>query len=52
LGNTFDRNVLEPPPTDTVKELNFFLAPVRPPSRPNRQAGAREARQAPAEAKQ
>jgi serine/threonine protein phosphatase PrpC len=46
LGNIFDRNVLEPPATDAVKALNFFLAPVRP-SRP----AAREARQA-GEAKQ
>ncbi len=41
LGNTFDRNVLEPPATDAVKALNFFLpapAPARP-SRPARPAG-------------
>jgi serine/threonine protein phosphatase PrpC len=37
LGNVFDRNVLEPPATDSVKELNFFL-PVRAPARPNRPA--------------
>lgn len=37
LANTFDRNVLEPPATDTVKELNFFLGPVRP-LRPARHA--------------
>jgi hypothetical protein len=52
LGNVFDRNVLEPPATDSVKELNFFLGPPpRTPARPNRPAAAREARQAP-EAKQ
>jgi serine/threonine protein phosphatase PrpC len=51
LGNVFDRNVLEPPPTDSVKELNFFLGPVRAPVRPSRPAAAREARQA-GEAKQ
>jgi len=50
LGNVFDRNVLEPAATDTVKELNFFLGPVRAPARPSR-AAAREARQA-GEAKQ
>jgi hypothetical protein len=38
LGNVFDRNVLEPPATDSVKELNFFLGPVRAPARPNRAA--------------
>jgi hypothetical protein len=38
LGNVFDRNVLEPPATDSVKELNFFLLPVRAPARPNRPA--------------
>src|ERR1017187_978117 len=38
LGNVFDRNVLEPPATDSVKELNFFLGPVRAPVRPNRPA--------------
>jgi serine/threonine protein phosphatase PrpC len=31
LANTFDRNVLDPPATDAVKELNFFLSPPRPP---------------------
>jgi serine/threonine protein phosphatase PrpC len=33
LGNTFDRNVLEPPPNDAVKALNFFVgaAPARAP---------------------
>jgi hypothetical protein len=46
VGNVFDRNVLEPPATDSVKELNFFLGPVRAPVRPNRPAAAREARQA------
>ena len=52
LGNVFDRNVLEPPATDSVKELNFFLGPPpRTPARPNRPAAAREARPA-AEAKQ
>jgi hypothetical protein len=51
LGNVFDRNVLEPPATDAVKELNFFLGPVRAPARVNRPAAAREARQA-GEAKQ
>jgi serine/threonine protein phosphatase PrpC len=51
LGNVFDRNVLEPPATDSVKELNFFLGPVRAPVRVNRPAAAREARQA-GEAKQ
>jgi hypothetical protein len=50
LGNVFDRNVLEPAATDTVKELNFFLGPVRAQARPSR-AAAREARQA-GEAKQ
>ena len=47
LGNTFDRNVLEPPPTGTVKELNFFLEPGRAPARPSRPAArpAGEARQ-------
>jgi hypothetical protein len=38
MGNVFDRNVLEPPPTDTVKELNFFLGPVQVPARPARPA--------------
>jgi serine/threonine protein phosphatase PrpC len=38
LGNVFDRNVLEPPATDSVKELNFFLLPDRAPARPNRPA--------------
>ena len=38
LGNVFDRNVLEPPATDSVKELNFFLGPVHAPARPNRPA--------------
>ncbi len=38
LGNTFDRNVLEPAATDSEKELNFFLGPVRAPTRPNRPA--------------
>jgi serine/threonine protein phosphatase PrpC len=34
LANTFDRNVLEPPATDAVKALNFFLpAPVHAPAR-------------------
>jgi len=28
LGNVFDRNAMEPPATDAVKELNFFLGPV------------------------
>jgi serine/threonine protein phosphatase PrpC len=37
LANTFDRNVLEPPATDAVKALNFFLEPVRAPAR--RRAG-------------
>jgi PPM family protein phosphatase len=50
LGNMFDRNVLEPPATDTVKSLNFFLG-VQPPVRPLRPAAARAARQA-GEAKQ
>jgi serine/threonine protein phosphatase PrpC len=36
LANTFDRNVLEPAATDAVKELNFFLGPVRAPARPAR----------------
>ena len=46
LGNVFDRNVLEPPATDSVKELNFFLGPVRAPARPNRPARpAAEAKQ-------
>jgi serine/threonine protein phosphatase PrpC len=41
LGNLFDRNVLEPAPTDAVKELNFFLGPVQAPARhpPARPAG-------------
>ena len=30
LANTFDRNVLEPPATDAVKELNFFLPRLAP----------------------
>jgi serine/threonine protein phosphatase PrpC len=34
LANTFDRNVLEPPATDAVKELNFFPAPPRTQARP------------------
>ena len=38
LGNVFDRNVLEPPATDSVKELNFFLVPARAPARGNRPA--------------
>jgi serine/threonine protein phosphatase PrpC len=39
LANTFDRNVLEPPATDAVKALNFFLpAPVRAPARQPREA--------------
>jgi len=33
VGNLFDRNVLEPAPTDAVKELNFFLGPVPAPAR-------------------
>jgi serine/threonine protein phosphatase PrpC len=46
LANTFDRNVLEPAATDTVKELNFFLGPVHAPARPGRPARpAGEARQ-------
>ncbi|MCX6631970.1 MAG: right-handed parallel beta-helix repeat-containing protein, partial [Candidatus Solibacter sp.] len=32
LANTFDRNVLEPPATATVRELNFFLGPVQAPA--------------------
>jgi hypothetical protein len=45
LGNVFDHNVLEPPATDSVKELNFFL-PVRAPARPTRPARpAAEAKQ-------
>ena len=31
LANTFDRNVLDPPATDAIKELNFFLSPPRQP---------------------
>ena len=31
LANTFDRNVLDPPATDAIKELNFFLTPPRQP---------------------
>jgi hypothetical protein len=51
LGNVFDRNVMEPPATDAIKELNFFLMPPpRPPARTPRPS-AREARQA-GEAKQ
>jgi serine/threonine protein phosphatase PrpC len=47
LENTFDRNVLEPAPTDAVKELNFFPGPVHTPARPNRPAArpAGEAKQ-------
>ena len=48
LSNIFDRNVLEPPATDTVKELNFFLpGPVHAPARPSRPAArpAGEAKQ-------
>src|ERR1019366_8225086 len=48
LANIFDRNVLEPPATDTVKELNFFLpGPVHAPARPSRPAArpAGEAKQ-------
>jgi serine/threonine protein phosphatase PrpC len=51
LANTFDRNVLEPPATDAVKELNFFLPPAHTPTRPSRPSAGREARQA-GEAKQ
>ena len=37
LGNTFDRNVLEPPPSDAVKAMNTFVgAPV--PARASRAA--------------
>jgi serine/threonine protein phosphatase PrpC len=36
VGNLFDRNVLEPAPTDAVKELNFFLGPA--PARPSHPA--------------
>jgi serine/threonine protein phosphatase PrpC len=46
LANTFDRNTLEPPATDTVKELNFFLTPPHAPARPTRSTHP------PAEAKQ
>jgi serine/threonine protein phosphatase PrpC len=46
LGNVFDRNVLEPAATDAVKELNFFLGPVRAPARTPRAARpAAEAKQ-------
>jgi hypothetical protein len=47
LANIFDRNVLEPPATDTVKALNFFLEPVHAPARPSRPAArpAGEAKQ-------
>ena len=38
LGNIFYRNGLEPPATDAVKELNFFLGPVRAPARQSRPA--------------
>ena len=31
LANTFDRNVLDPPATDAIKELNFFPSPPRQP---------------------
>ena len=46
LANTFDRNVLDPPATDAIKELNFFLTPPRAPARPARPT------RTPAEAKQ
>jgi serine/threonine protein phosphatase PrpC len=46
LANTFDRNVLDPPATDAIKELNFFLTPPRAPARPSRSTHP------PAEAKQ
>ena len=36
LGNIFDRNVLEPPATGAIKELNFFLEPPRAPARPGK----------------
>jgi len=52
LANMFDRNVLEPPATESVRQLNFFLTAPPAPARPGRgAAAAREARQA-AEAKQ
>jgi PPM family protein phosphatase len=38
LANIFDRNILEPPPTDAVKELNFFLPPPHAPARRAREA--------------
>ncbi|MEO8368533.1 MAG: protein phosphatase 2C domain-containing protein [Candidatus Solibacter sp.] len=41
LGNTFDRNVLEPSPSDAVKALNSFIAAPAAPGR-----AARVARQA------
>jgi hypothetical protein len=46
LANTFDRNVLDPPATDAIKELNFFIAPPRAPARTPRPV------RPPAEAKQ
>ena len=46
LANTFDRNVLDPPATDAIKELNFFLTPPRAPARTPRPT------RTPAEAKQ
>jgi len=41
IGNTFDHNVLEPPPTDAAKALNFFLGPPapKPAGRAARQSG-------------
>ena len=38
LGNTFDRNVLEPAPTDAVKALNFFVGAPQTPGRAGRAA--------------
>jgi len=38
LGNTFDRNVLEPPASEAVKALNFFLGMPQTPGRAGRAA--------------
>jgi serine/threonine protein phosphatase PrpC len=51
LANTFDRNVLEPAATDSVKELNFFLGPAQPAPRPSHPTAVHAVRPA-GEAKQ
>ena len=38
LANMFDRNVLEPPPAEAVKALNFFLGVPQKPGRASRAA--------------